>query len=155
MIAVSMNHSEEIHHHHTPSSKLFWNLDVGFQFWELRIMGCFYIVFQLQGSLITSPCLTPSVAARCIQNKEQNSEQRVNQALEGLITAEASAPSLCYIRVTEVPCLIYWHMFACLCAFVDVDAYHRSAHLLFMSAGLFPNSLRPISKDNPSAYSNP
>lgn len=46
LTAVIMNHAEEIPHHHTPSSRLFWNLGVGFQFWKLRINRVFLHCFS-------------------------------------------------------------------------------------------------------------
>lgn len=32
VIVVSMNHPEEIHNHHIPSGKSFWNVDIAFWF---------------------------------------------------------------------------------------------------------------------------
>ena len=71
---VSVNHPEEIHNH-APSSKLFWKMGIGFQFWNLRINGVFLYCFLNTRKVNTSPHLKTSVVAvHCIQNKDQNSE---------------------------------------------------------------------------------
>lgn len=77
-----------------------------------------------------SPHLKSSVAAHCIQNKEQNSGERVHQALQVLV----AAPSPCVLEQSHRrPLSSSLAYAACLCALVDADACPKSVPLLFIA----------------------